>query len=92
MEPETYPVIPSSNPDGSRGLSNSDEGAWRPSEDDDEPSITITVDNNENKYIDSVTITNTINVAIVTVIVINKDGTQVSCLDIVSFVPVLINK
>ena len=84
MEPEIYPMKPSSNPDGKPGLSNPDKDAWSSDENDKKPSVTITVDDEEDKYIDSVTITETDNVDSVTVVVINKDdGTEVSCLDIV---------
>ena len=82
MQPETsYPINTSSNTDGKPGLSNPDKDAWSPDENDKEPSVSITVDD-EDKYIDSVTITETENVGTVTVVVINEDGTEVSYKDI----------
>ena len=83
MQPEIYPMKPSSNTDEKLGLSNPDQDAWSPDENDKKPSVSITVDDEEDKYIDSVTLTETDNVDTVTVVVINKDGTEVSCLDIV---------
>ena len=80
MQPETsYPIKPSSNTDGKPGLSNPDKDAWSPDTKDKNPSISITVDDEEDKFIDSVTITKTENVGSVTVVVIHKDGTKVSC-------------
>jgi len=83
MQPETsYPMKPSSNTDGKPGLSNPDKDAWSPDENDKNPSVSITIDDEEDKFIDSVTITETENVESVTVVVIHEDGTKVSCKDI----------
>ena len=83
MKPETsYPIKPSSNTDGKPGLSNPDKDAWSPDTKDKNPSVSITVDDEEDKFIDSVTITKTENVRNVTVVVIHKDGTKVSCKNI----------
>jgi len=83
MQPETsYPKKPSSNTDGKPGLSNPNKDPWSPDENDKNPSVSITVDDEEDKFIDSVTITKTENIKRVTVVVIHEDGTKVSCKDI----------
>ena len=77
MEPETgYPIDTSSNPDDKPGLSNPNVDPWTPDDDDEEPTVTITVDD-EDAYIESVTITGTENVASVTVTIVDEDGEEV---------------
>ena len=83
MKREIYPMETSSNTDEETGLSDADQELWSPDKNDTKPSVSITVDDDDDKYIDSVTLTETENVGTVTIVVINKDGTEVSCFDIV---------
>jgi len=78
MQPETgYPIETSSNPDDKPGLSDPAEEPWSPDEDDESPTVTITVDD-EDTYIESIKITETDNVESVTITVIDEDGNEVS--------------
>ena len=77
MQPETgYPIETSSNPDGKPGFSAPDEDPWTPDEDDESPTVTITVDD-EDTYIESLKITTTDNVQSVTVIIVDAEGNEV---------------
>ena len=78
MAPETgYPIKPSSNTDDKDGLSDPSEDPWRPDRGDENPSVTITVDTEEDKFIESVIIDDTKNVESVTVVIVNEDGSEV---------------
>ena len=77
MVPETgYPIKPSSNTDDKDGLVDPNEEPWSPDEDDENPSVTITVDE-EDTIIESVTVTDTENVESVTVVIVDEDGNEV---------------
>ena len=77
MQPKsTYPKETSSNSGDKSGLTNPDDEPWTPDEDDKEPTVTITIDD-ENKFIDSVTLTGTDNVNSVSVTVVDEDGNEV---------------
>ena len=78
MEPETtYPKETSSNSGDKSGLTDPDDEPWTPDEEDKEPTVTITIDDEEDKFIESVTVTGTENVGSVTVTVIDEDGNEV---------------
>ena len=78
MQPETtYPKETSSNSGDKSGLTNPDDEPWTPDEDDKEPTVTITIDDEEDKFIESVTVTGTENVGSVTVTVVDEDGNEV---------------
>jgi hypothetical protein len=78
MEPETgYPIETSSNPDDKPGLTDPSEDPWTPAEEDESPTVTITIDD-EDTYIEFIKITDTENVESVTVVVIDEDGNEVS--------------
>lgn len=76
----TYPKTVSSGPDGKRGLNDAEEEPWSPREDDDEPSVTVSVnsDDGEEDFIDSVKISGLENVDKVTVTVVDSDGDPVN--------------
>lgn len=77
MKPETgYPIETSSNPDDKPGLSNPEREPWSPSTNDQLPTVTITVDD-EDTYIDSIKLTDTDNVQSVTITVEDEDGNEV---------------
>jgi len=83
MLPQTsYIVNTTSNTDRTAGLSNPEMSPWSPAVGDVSPSVSIAVAGEEDKFIESLTITKTENVGSVTVVVIRKDGTNVSCRDI----------
>ena len=77
MLPETtYPKETSSNPEGKSGLTEPTADPWTPAGDDAEPTVTITVDD-EDSYIQSVTLTDTENVKQVVVTVLDENGQEV---------------
>ena len=78
MQPETtYPKETSSNSDDKDGLTDPDAEPWSPDEDDNTPTVTITIDDEEDKFIESVTVTGTENVDSVTVTIVDEDGSEV---------------
>ena len=78
MQPETtYPIDTSTNTGDKSGLSDPDAEPWRPDEDDESPTATITVDGEENTFIESVKVTSTENVDSVTVTVTDVDNNEV---------------
>ena len=79
MEPETtYPKETSSNSGDKSGLSDPDDEPWTSDVDDDKtPTVTITVSDEGDKYIEKVTLTETDNVKEVTVTVVDEDGKEV---------------
>ena len=78
MQPETsYPKETSSNSDNKSGLSDPEEEPWTPDENDESPTVTINIDDDEDKFIESVTVTGTENVESVTVTVVDEDGSEV---------------
>ena len=78
-----YPKETSSNGAQRKGLSDPNEESWTPEGDDDSPSVTVIVNSDEDKYIESVTVLSADNVASVTVVVEKKDGTQVCYLSVI---------
>ena len=77
MEPESnYPITPSSNPQDTDGLTKEDGEPWSPAPDDENPSLTITV-SDEDTEIPLFEITETKNVKKVTVTVINQNDEPV---------------
>ena len=79
MYESTYPKTVSTGDDSKPGLSDPNENTWSPSEDDDEPSVTVTVSDDEvDDYIESVKITGLENVDEVTVTVVDSDGEKVN--------------
>ena len=78
MQPETgYPIKPSSNKDDKDGLSDPSEDPWTPDPEDENPSVEIVIDGEEDKQIEEITITDTENVESVTVTVVDEDGNEV---------------
>ena len=78
MQPEkTYPKETSSNSENIAGLTNPDDEPWTPDENDKNPTVTITINDEEDKFIESVTVTGTDNVGSVTVTVVDEDGNEV---------------
>ena len=78
MQPETgYPIKPSSNTDDKDGLSDPSEDPWTSDPEDENPSVEIVIDGEEDKYIEEITITDTENVESVTVTVVDEDGNEV---------------
>lgn len=70
-----YVKVPSSNVDDKFYLSFNDNGnTWSPAEGDSSPSVTITVNNDQDTYIESITIDATENVKNVLVVVVNANG------------------
>ena len=67
----------SSNEGNKGGLSNSNKKQWTPDSADDEKFVTVHVSDDDDVYIDSVQITDTTNIASITVTYITKDGTKV---------------
>ena len=87
MQPETtYPKETSSNSGDKSGLTNPDDEPWTPDENDKKLTVTITIDDEEDKFIESVTVTGTDNVGSVTVTVVDEDGNEV-CLSCTFVLP-----
>lgn len=82
MENGVYPLVASSNQEGEPGLRNVKRPKWKPNADDKSPSVRITINEEEDSFIESVTLTETTNVKSVTVVVVKADGSKVSCLSI----------
>ena len=80
MYESTYPKTASTNDDSKDGLSDPNEDPWSPSEDDDEPSVTVSIndEDGEEDLIESVKITGLENVDEVTVTVVDSNGDEVS--------------
>ena len=72
-----FPKEVSSSPEDKAGLDDSTKKPWSPASDDDEKYVTVSVNKDEDVYIDSVKVTTTSNVKSVEVIVITKDGKEV---------------
>ena len=80
MQPETYPVVTSSNKDDTDGLSDKTEEPWTSELNDPKPTVTITVSEEETVYIEGVTVEVTENVGSVTVTILDEDLKKVvSC-------------
>ena len=78
MQPETtYPKETSSNSGDKSGLTNPEDEPWTPDENDKKPTVTVTIDDEEDRFIESVTVTGTENVGSVTVTVVDEDGNEV---------------
>ena len=80
MVPETgYPIKTSSNRRDKEGLSDDQKEPWTSGRRDKEPTVTITIDKNEIKYIKELEVGDTDNVEEVNVIVKDQNGNKVSC-------------
>ena len=86
-----FPVTPSSPGESPDGLTDENADPWKPSEDDEEPKVTIEV-SDEPTFIESIEVTDekTTNVKKVTVVVKDEDGTPVVSSQLYHFVIVIL--